>query len=31
MKVAIVGPTHPFRGGIAHHTMGGKIVVEAKP
>lgn len=20
MRVAIVGPTHPFRGGIAHHT-----------
>jgi glycosyltransferase involved in cell wall biosynthesis len=20
MKIAIVGPTHPFRGGIAHHT-----------
>jgi glycosyltransferase involved in cell wall biosynthesis len=20
MKIAVVGPTHPFRGGIAHHT-----------
>ena len=20
MKLAILGPTHPFRGGIAHHT-----------